>query len=259
MQEASASNEFQVADWRVSRYENGAQLSGPDWASELGALIPRLQCPEIILKHDHRSLVGLFQMNGERYAVKQFMLQHTWIWFQWTSLLFPSLGRIAYENAARLRADGIRIPTPVLLLERRKLGMVRDSWLVYNYLDGAALTVGDGVELVGFLKRMHNAGWVHRDPHPANFIRTPDGIATIDYIKTRRRRSRYLRAYDVVLVAQNIPNAPELYGCAELGIWFDLAQKGHWLVRQYRNIKRALRQPHVRKVRDESPSNHNSK
>ena len=247
MSDIGMETEFQVAGWRVICRQNGALPPNPDWQRELASLLPRLQCPDVVLKHDHRSLVGYFQLNGEKFAVKQFMLQHTWLWFQWTSILFPSLGEIAFRNALGLLSDGIATPAPVLLLQRRKFGMVRDAWLVYRYLEGTPLAAADGAALVAFLRRMHDAGWVHRDPHPANFIGTPNGVATIDPIKARHRRNRYLCAYDVMLASQNIPDAPDLYGRAELGIWLTLAQQGHSLVRLYRVVKHAIRKPFLRR------------
>jgi serine/threonine protein kinase len=107
-------------------------------------------------------------------------------------------------------------------------------------MEGAALSEDDDAEIVSFVKNMHGAGWVHRDPHPANFIRTDQGVATIDPIKVRQTRSPYLRAYDVVLMEHDMPNATELYGRSELHGWYHLARIGHGLLCGYRLVKHAL-------------------
>ncbi len=232
---------FKYTDWQVSIHENGAKPKGPDWHKEFVSLFRKLENPDVILKHDHRSEVGTFTIDSVRYVVKKFTLQRTRLWFRLASLLFSTLGEIACRKSFNLATDGISTPKPVLLMQQTRNRMVVSSWLVYRFVEGQTLTSKDAADIVSFVKSMHRNGWVHRDPHPANFIRTTKGIVTLDPIRVCSTRSRYLRAYDVVLMEHDMPSAPDLYGRMELGFWFPLAITGHKLVRFYRAVKYGLR------------------
>lgn len=119
--------------------------------------------------------------------------------------------------------------------------MAVESLLIYPYLSGTAATVSDTKSIVAFVHKMHDADWVHRDPHPANFLVTPTGLATIDPVRARKTRSKYLKAYDVMLMEHDMPDARELYGRESLGVLFAMAQRGHDLVRFYRKSKKIIR------------------
>jgi len=230
---------FEIDGWDVSVHEEGD--GALEWAKTTAAYLININAPDRVLKHDHRSLVELVHIGGAPYIVKKFTLQRTWFWFQLTSTAFPTLGEIACSNALALSQIGLMTPRPSLLMQRVEQGMVVESWLVYPYLDGRPATVADAPELVAYVKRMHEAGWIHRDPHPGNFIITDSGLATLDPIKARRNGNRYLKAYDVVLMANDYPEAIQLYGRERLGPWLPLARSGHSIVRYYRKTKRGIR------------------
>lgn len=232
---------FRYLDWEVSLHENGAKPKGPQWQKEFAMLFKKMENPDIVLKHDHRSEVGIFEAGNLRYIVKKFTFQGTRLWFRLASILFPTLGEISCRNSLRLSADGIATPPPVILMQRSRNHMVVGSWLVYRYLEGQLLTSRDTSDIVSFVKAMHREGWVHRDPHPANFIRTAHGIITLDPIRMKSTRSRYLKAYDVVLMENDMPNAPDLYGRMQLGFWLPVAHIGYNLVKFYRAVKLGLR------------------
>ena len=230
-----------TSGWQVEVHENGTKPSGPNWENEFSSLLHKLERPENVIKHDHRGEVGTFMAGGIRYVVKKFTFQSTRLWFRLVSVFFPTLGEIACRNGLGLVADGIQTPRPVLLMQQVKNGMVTSSWVVYRFMEGDVLSEDNAQEIVSFVKSMHQSGWVHRDPHPANFIRTSRGLATLDPIKVRQSTSPYLRAYDVVLMEHDMPDASELYGKTELQGWYRLAKLGHWFVRFYRALKSGLR------------------
>lgn len=233
--------EIKHNDWKITVNEHAPYR--PDIASDsdVEELLELLLKPKKILKQDNRSEVGLITVDNVRYVIKKFTVQQEWIWFQMTSLLFPTVGDIAFRNGVRLSDAGILTPIPSLLLQQKRSSVVVKSWLMYPFMEGTELTAADGKCIVEFVKEMHSKVWVHRDPHPGNFLRTANGIATIDPIKARTTRSRYLRAYDVLLLSHDIPSAAEMYGREKLGLWRQLATAGHRGLKGYRAIKKGIR------------------
>ncbi len=241
MSRRSQGTRFNHAGWQVSVHENGVQPVGPDWVNEFSELLTKLENPDTVLKHDHRGEVGTFNIGEIRYVIKKFTLQETRLWFRLASVFFPTLGEIACRNGLEMTSDGINTLRPVLLMQQTHNRMIVSSWLVYRFIEGRLMTEQDEEDIVTFVKGMHQSGWIHRDPHPGNFIRTPEGVATIDPIRARQSESRYLRAYDVVLMEHDMPEALDIYGREELGFWFTAAKTGHTLVRIYRHLKHGLR------------------
>lgn len=231
---------FEFGGWQIILFEDDIE-GGPDWRREFATLLPRLNKPDAVLKHDHRSQVGLVHLNGVKYVVKSFILQESWWWFQLTSARFPTLGEVACQNARLLAANGLLTPQPVLLMQRTKNGLVNDCRLVYRYLEGRTATNADAADIIDFIRRMHAANLIHRDPHPNNFIKTDKGLAALDPLRIRSSRSRYLKAYDVMLLEHDIPSAPDIYNRGRLGFQFHLAKLGHNSVRVYRRSKLRLR------------------
>lgn len=231
---------FDIHGWDVICFTNGREGEFAR-AEELAPLIIGGVEPSRVLKHDHRSQVELLEAAGETYILKKFTLQRTWLWFQLTSLIFPTLGEVACKNAIDLIDAGVTTPRPLLLLQKLEKGMVVESWQLYRFLDGEPLSYADAAEIVDFVRRMHCLNWVHRDPHPGNFLRIEGGIATLDPVKARRSSGKFLKAYDVMLMEHDMPDAAEIYGREKLGVWLTLARLGHDGVRIYRSLKRTLR------------------
>ncbi len=232
---------LKFADWLVftNPFVNDRSESG--WINRIEHLNALIAKPDLQFKEDHRSKVCLFSFDGVRYIGKEFTLQKTWFWFKFTSLLFRSLGEVAWFNSLELISDGIPVPEPELLMQRIRWGMVVESRMIYRFVDGKLLTTEDGSDIVEFVRKMHSAGWIHRDPHPANFIRTEKGVVMIDPIRARRSKCAFFHAYDAVLVARDIPNVRKFYGIKVFGLWYSLARIRHRMMGLYRKIKYFLR------------------
>ncbi|MDP8240810.1 MAG: hypothetical protein P9X24_17115 [Candidatus Hatepunaea meridiana] len=232
---------FVNSGWQVSIYGNKTIPIGPDWKADFSTLLNKFKNPDSILKHDNRSDVGTFKIGGLRYVIKKFTFQSTNTWLRLTSVFFPTQGEIACRNSLEMASVGINTPQPALLMQRTRGKVVANSWLVYRFVEGQPLTKDNTEDIVEFVKNMHRSGWIHRDPHPGNFISTPEGIITIDPIKARQTNNHYLKAYDVVLMEHDMPAARDIYGRNELGRWFTYAKAGHALLKFYRSLKYSIR------------------
>jgi len=233
---------FRFRDWLVIPFEDTSSEIPINWRDAAPDIWERLSAPDKIIKQDHRSLVGLIEWQGRRLVVKKFLLQRDWWWFRLTSILFPSLGEIACRNALLLNRLGILTPPPLLLMQRLHWGQVVDSWMIYPFVEELSTGTIELQRIVGFLKRMHRAGWIHGDSHPANFLDTSAGLTAIDPLQARACRLRYFQALDVVHLNDDRPGSIDSYGCGELGRWIAAAQAGRRMLKFYRDAKHRLRE-----------------
>jgi len=226
--------------WRIHILDTQVKDSS-NWSHDIANIMRQVKNPTELLKQDHRSFVAIFEHDNLRYVIKKFTLQNTWFWFRWTSVVFESLGEIAYRNSILMLEDGLLIPEPIMLCQKVSNLTISHSWMIYKYLDGEELGVAEMRDIVAFVKSMHHRGWVHRDPHPANFLRTTSTIATIDPIRARKSQSMYLRACDVLHMMRDNPIAGNLYNDDRLNFWLKIAQTKHNFLNIYRIVKYWLR------------------
>lgn len=200
-----------------------------------------LQRPERVLQENSRGVVLLIQQNGARFIAKRSLRQERRWWSQFTSLYRGGEGARSSQNLARLIEAGLPVPRPVFVLERRRFGMIVASWACYEYAEGVTCTCEDVGEIAAILRRIHAAGWVHRDPHVQNFLRHDGELRILDCARARHWRSRYARMYDVVLLDNCCPGSMSLYGVSERDPMFRLAKAQNNLIKSWRRIKHRLR------------------
>jgi heptose II phosphotransferase len=180
------------------------------------------------LVHDSpRSRVIVARHDGVDLVVKRSRRQEASRWIQFTSLWRSGEGVRSHDLLTRLTAAGLPVPAPVAAFDRRRGGLVVESWLVYRYIDGDVCGPTDAPRIAGLLRQMHDAGWVHRDPHVKNFLKTSAGLAMVDVGAARPRRSAFARAFDVVLLDKCCPGSASAYP------GFDPRSRWHRLARAY--------------------------
>jgi tRNA A-37 threonylcarbamoyl transferase component Bud32 len=118
----------------------------------------------------------------------------------------------AFELAQRLRAQGLVTAPPVAAGERRTAGLLRESYLLTEFIGDATplhlvnAHCADRQRRIGIVRSlarlyaaMHDTGFYHCDPSQANFlvVSQPDGrdaVALVDLDGLRQRREINARA-----------------------------------------------------------------
>jgi heptose II phosphotransferase len=217
----------------------------PAWTASLGdaaRVLDLLDRPDRLVQENERGSVSMLRHGEAVLMLKRSKTQEQRLWIQLHSLYRGGEGLRAFRNLARLRDAGLRVPEPVLALERRCFGFVVESWHAYRYLDGEACTCADAPLIAVTLGRLHDRGWVHRDPHVKNFLKRGGEAGIIDCVRARPWRFGYARRYDVVLLNKCCPGARAFYpGFSDSDPLHVLAQWHNDRVVQWRRVKRVVR------------------
>lgn len=197
------------------------------------------------LKEHHRSIVSRFSFKNRDLVLKIPLEKNKRPWIRFTTLYRDGE---AYRNiyAMELLAS-LEIPStvPVLAAEMQNRGMVTDSFLVYEYLDGTSCS--DHAEwyplVVERLASMHDKGILHGDSQIQNFLQTGGMISVIDSSPSTIR-NHYQVAYEYVYLKKSCPDIEPYFGDIVQTFWYRFAAKklafDRNLAHTRRRIKRLL-------------------
>jgi hypothetical protein len=241
-----------VAPWAQNLLPPSDQL--------LPALLELFQHPHHVMKDDRRSLVFLvetlpFHCPGQGpWVCKRPRWHDNRLWNQLMSLVREGEMRRSYRAALFLEQLGMATPRPMLCLERRRWGMVVESWLVYEYARGEAVGQAQWSAVVAALEGLHRAGLRHGDPHLANWlVDGQGGVLMLDPGPRPLRPGFADDAYDFVLLRNCQPAILPLLPLRQSWKWRVAEFRDSW-VHGLRNLKRWLRAMTLGHGRKANPS-----
>lgn len=178
-----------------------------------------------VLKDNHRSSVNRIEIGDRDLVFKIPKEKNTRYWIRF--LTWFRMGE-AFKNLHSMNTlseIGINTTTPVLAAERRKFGMVVDSWLVYEYLDGiSCLDRPDTYErVIVTLSKIHNHYLLHGDPQIRNFIEKNDDIYVIDANPTKAGITWFDYGYEWAYLRKSAPGIEKLFGKISDSFWYKFA------------------------------------
>lgn len=134
-----------------------------------------------LVQQGSRNTLRRFLIGGKTVVVKHFGVPNALNRLAYTFIRKPK-GVRAYLYALRLRAAGFDTPAPIAYVERRRGGMIADSYLITEecpyrrrfYEFGNAERSRESEEIVRAMVRraaaLHEAGILHRDFSPGNIL-----------------------------------------------------------------------------------------
>lgn len=189
---------FKEEDWHCLVLDN--QASDVKKIGGIKELFGKLDAFPHTLKDNHRSLVKRGTLLGREVVAKQPRDKNRRFWPRVSSWVEAAEAKHTLITLGRFKELGIESVAPLLVLERRRLGQVIDSWVVYEYREGKPCNQDCLAEVIVFLQAMHKNGLRHNDPNFDNFLRGRDGtLFTID-CKGRKRRGTFTDARDFMLL-----------------------------------------------------------
>jgi len=132
------------------------------------------------LKDSSRSMVYLINVNDESLILKEPVEKNERKWIRFTTLLRKSEALQSCLSMIKLQEIGVESNKPLVVVEKKKLGMVVDSWYLCSFVEGVACSQDAYQNVVETLNKIHQSGYLHGDPQIRNFLQTDTGIQVID-------------------------------------------------------------------------------
>ncbi|PID58214.1 hypothetical protein CSB45_03870 [candidate division KSB3 bacterium] len=197
--------------------------------------------PRKVLQQTQYSLVLLLEQDGRQFIAKRSLTQERRFWTQLTSLYRKGSATRMMRTLQQMYEDGLPVPEPVLVLEKKRWGMTLVSWGVYRYLEGETCRFEHSAQIAETLQSLHAKGWIHRDPHVWNFLFHQGQIRILDCERARPWTSTYAQMYDVVLLDKCSPGSAAFYGVSTDNRVYRLAKFQNTQLQRWRRAKRVIR------------------
>ena len=237
----------------VTRFcEHGWKIWLAPWIVDswpgLDSLLASFRASDVkVLRDSNRSLV--IQLPGlpqapERVAViaKQPRWHDRRPWIRLTTLWRKGEARQTFSAWLELNARHWPAPRPLAVLERRRLGMVSESWLLYEFVQGEPVREEHWPLVVNALRSLHGVGFCHRDPHLANWLIHQGEIRALDLNPKALHPlwGGYAVAFDYIRLRQCEPRTASLLP-QRRGLCWRLAEARNswheWLARRKRRLR----------------------
>lgn len=133
-----------------------------------------------ILKDTSRSYVKKVEIGEKKIVFKIPLEKNNSLWIRFLTLFRKSEAIKVLETMNFLNKNDIYTNLPILCCEKRKYGMVVDSFIIFEYLEGDVVKKEDAEEVIKLIKKIHKLGYIHSDTQMKNFINKNGKICTID-------------------------------------------------------------------------------
>jgi len=163
-------------------------------------LLEKIEDFDVTLKDDRRSLVKLGQLNGQKVVAKQHRDKNRRKWSRLLSLIGAAEAKLSFITLIEFKEKGIESLTPICLLEKKRLAMVVDSWLLYEYREGRSSDRSYLPQIIEQLKIIHRHGYRHEDPNFDNFLIDANGAMFLIDCRGKRRSGLFSDYYDFILL-----------------------------------------------------------
>jgi heptose II phosphotransferase len=187
------------------------------------------------LKDDKRSFVRLGEINGTQVVAKQPRDKNRRKWSRLLSLVRDGEAYKSAKTLVEFEALGIPSLTPLAVLEKRRYGMIMDSWIIYQYREGNPVELEQIDQVLALLKTLHQSGYRHDDPNLLNFLMGKDQQVFLIDCKGRPRIGRFSDYYDYFLLSDRNSNIDD--NLIEQRVDFDKSSFSYRLAKWYRNYK----------------------
>ncbi|MGL4671549.1 MAG: lipopolysaccharide core heptose(II) kinase RfaY [Cetobacterium sp.] len=185
-------------------------------------------------KNDKRSLVLKIKWKNKSHILKSPLNESRRFLKKVKTLFKKSEVLTTLINIDFLRKNGLEeLYIPYLAIEKRKNGMIEESYIVTEFIEGKVIKnyidfkLFEKEVIVRALEKVHKKGIYHGDANHGNFIFTDFGLRIIDTTGKKECFSNYKKNYDFITLDDCIKDVERFheYKKYELSYWFALGIK----------------------------------
>jgi ADP-heptose:LPS heptosyltransferase/tRNA A-37 threonylcarbamoyl transferase component Bud32 len=201
------------------------------------------------IKNNSRSYLLLIDFNGKPSILKNPREKNTRKWIRATTLYRQGEAFKTIQNLTKLANLGIDTNRPLLAMEKRRMGMVVDSWLVYEYKKGRPCGQEHYPDVVQNLRRFHDQGLLHGDAHIENFIQNNDTVFTIDANIKKPSLGLVSKLYEYLYLQKSAPGIEKHFDLPSNSLAYRVAKsysQAYWSWRRFKKRKRLRKRRYLK-------------
>lgn len=164
------------------------------------------------LKATKRNYVAKIKFKGKSYVLKSPRNEFRIPQRKLATILKKGEALSSLVNITKAREAGVtELVAPFLAMQKRKYGMIKESYIIYEYIEGKSAYLSEIPEIVKLAKKMHDKGFYHGDLNPSNFLVTEDGMRVIDTQAKKYMAGKYRVNYDMLTLEYDSDPDSERY------------------------------------------------
>ncbi|NLK62092.1 MAG: hypothetical protein GX287_01450 [Fusobacteria bacterium] len=198
-----------------------------------------------ILKNNRRSFVKKVEIKNKTIIYKIPTEKNISNWIRLLTLFRKSEAQVVLESMVILNEKNIYTNKPIAYGEKRKFGMVVDSFMIYEYLNGTTVTEENSKEVILLLKQIHALGYLHNDSQIENFLKNGDNIYVIDAKLKRKKFGKISENSEYIKFASNAEKAYDYIDTKS--IYFKIAMFFYKLFKFKRKIRKQMKNRKIKK------------
>lgn len=193
------------------------------------------------IKNTRRSLVLIVSAAGQKAVLKCPREKNTRRWIRFTTLYRKGEAFKAISNMDKLKNLGIKSNRPLMAMEKRRWGMVVDSWFVYTYEEGRRCRDADYPAVVKKLEEIHSKKVLHGDPQIDNFLISDNAVITIDSNPKKALFGNISRYYEYFYLQHFAPGIEKYFSLADHTLSYRVAATWSNIYWKWRDLKKHRR------------------
>lgn len=195
---------------RVGQWQVRIAEWAKEWAPSPGQVLQQGENPRQVLRDSHHSFMLLCDPLPEAplglWVLKRPVAKDKAFWIRLTTLYRKGAAERMFLSALKLWQLGIQVPRAIMQMERRRWGMIVESWYIYGYVPGRRCRKRHVAQILAILERLHRQGLCHGDPHPLNWLNCDEEVFALDMALHTRRPRPFWAALDHVLLNRHAPH-----------------------------------------------------
>lgn len=191
------------------------------------------------LKNDNRSKVSLLDIDGKKIVLKTPTEKNKRVWQQFLSIFRGSESKREFDNYLKILKNNFLTLKPIMYFEKKSGFIVKDSFIMTEFLDGHNATLKDLIIVSEELRKIHSLGYLHGDSQLTNFLIKDKDIYVIDAKFQKNIYGSVGAAYEFIYLEESCHQEIDVYNKNTTSYKFAKLANSyfHWFGRMKKKIR----------------------